>query len=527
MTASCNYRHELSADYFDDESSWDCPHPADENYCVFHGEASDEARRRRFIEAVEEPAPATNQFLGATFGAIDLDYERLDGPTNTPIDCRDASFESISLRFGTVNHPLDLRGSTATGQVTFDETQFARRVDLGHARFADVSMRLTKFESWLDTREATFGEVCGRVARFANGIYSVDARFTGAADFTNAQFDDVANFYRVQFDEGAWFKRTDFADKARFKECTLAGPAVEFGSVAGNPKRDRPTANGAAGMFLGVDCDGPLLFDGATLTGGLRIDDASLSDEVSCVDLTVQDGPVTIDLTGTERVTGTVAATDGSVEYELTRAVLGDLVLTEETTIDSLTFNETVFDGFDFTRYRKQLAALEYKIHESDDPPSVREIIYVRAKNGAKQVGDNRAVSEFFFHEMAARRGSHRREFAQSDGLTRFRHAGRYAGNVAMGLSCGYGERPLWTVLSSVGIIAVFTLIYAAASVPLSIGQSILSYLTFSVQSFVSLVLGGPTVENTFVSFIGAAEGFLGGFMIALFVFALTRSIAR
>jgi hypothetical protein len=62
MTASCNYRHELSADYFDDESSWDCPHPADENYCVFHGEASDEARRRRFIEAVEEPAPATNQF---------------------------------------------------------------------------------------------------------------------------------------------------------------------------------------------------------------------------------------------------------------------------------------------------------------------------------------------------------------------------------------------------------------------------------------------------------------------------------
>jgi len=52
-------------------------------------------------------------------------------------------------------------------------------------------------------------------------------------------------------------------------------------------------------------------------------------------------------------------------------------------------------------------------------------------------------------------------------------------------------------------------------------------HLTFSVQSFVSLVLGGPTVENAFVSFIGATEGFLGGFMIALFVFTLTRSIAR
>jgi uncharacterized protein YjbI with pentapeptide repeats len=494
---------------------------------VFHGEASDKARKRRLLEAVEEPVPATNRFLGATFGAVDLDYEQLDGPTNTPIDCRGASFESISLRFGTVDHPLDLRGSTVTGQTTFDETRFARRVDLGHARFASVSMRLTKFESWLDARETTFGEVCGRVAWFANGIYSVDARFTGAADFTNAQFEDVANFYRVEFDKGAWFKRTDFADKARFKECTLAGPAVEFGSVAGNPKHDRPAANGAAGMLLGVDCDGPLLFDGATLAGGLRIDNASLSAGVSCVDFTVQDEPVTIDLTGTERVTGTVAATDGNVEYKLTQAVLGDLILAEGTAFETLIFDETVFDGFDFTRYRKQLAAVEYTIHNPDDPPSVRETTYVRARNGAEQVGDNRAVAEFFFYEMIARRGSHRREFTQSDGLARLRHAGRYLGNVVMGLSCGYGERPLWTVLSSVGIIVAFTLVYAAANIPLSIGQSILSYLTFSVQSFVSLVLGGPTVENTFISFIGAVEGFLGGFMIALFVFTLTRSIAR
>lgn len=497
------------------------------DYCVFHGEASDEARQNRLLEAIEEPDPETNRFLGATFGTVDLDYKRLDGPTNTPIDCRDASFESISLRFGTVDHPLDLRGSTVTGRTTLDETRFSRRVDLGYARFADFSIRLARFESWLDTRETTFQDVCGRVARFVNGIYAVDARFTGAADFTNARFEDVANFYRARFDEGAWFKRTNFADKARFEECTLTGPAVEFGSVAGNPKRDRPTANGAAGMFLGVECDGPLLFNGATLAGGIRITEASLADGVRCLDLSVRNGPVTIDLTETDRVAGAIAAAGGRVEYDLDRAVLGDLTLAEGTTLDTLAFNETVFDGFDFSRYRKQLGELEYRLHDQDDPPSAREITYVRAKNGAERVGDNRAVAEFFFREMVARRGSHRREFARSNGWARLRHGGRYAGNVVMGVSCGYGERPLWTVLSSVAIIIAFTMVYAAASVPLSIGQSTLSYLTFSVQSFVSLVLGGPTVENAFVSFIGATEGFLGGFMIALFVFTLTRSIAR
>jgi hypothetical protein len=527
VSASCDYRHDRSADYFDEDSTWVCPHPAEERYCVFHREASDEARERRLLDAIAEPEATTNQFLGATFGAVELDYEKLDGPNNRPVDCRDATFESLSLQFGTVNHPLDLRGVTVSGQTDFDETRFDRRVDLGHADFAAFSMRLARFDSWLDTRKTTFGTVCGRVARFADGIYGVDTHFTGSADFTNATFGDVANFYRSRFDEGAWFKRAEFAARGRFDECTLLGPATEFGSVAGNPNPDRTTADGAAGQFHAVHCGRRLSFDGATLDGGLRIDGAVVSDGVSCVDLTVRDGPVTVDLTETDPVTGTVGPADGDVEYDLTRAVLGDLELVDGTTLSQLRFDETVFDGFDFGRYRRQLAAAEYKLHDAGDPPSVREITYVRAKNGAERVGDNRAAAEFFFREMVARRGSHRREFGQSSGRARLRHAGRYVGNLVIGVSCGYGERPLWTVLSSAGIVAVFTLIYAAADVPLSIGQSPLSYLTFSVQSFVSLVLGGPTVESTFVSFIGAVEGFLGGFMIALFVFALTRSIAR
>jgi hypothetical protein len=55
-----------------------------------------------------------------------------------------------------------------------------------------------------------------------------------------------------------------------------------------------------------------------------------------------------------------------------------------------------------------------------------------------------------------------------------------------------------------------------------------LFYLTFSLQAFVTLILGGvPEVSSLVIRLLASFEAFLGAFFVALFVFALARSIRR
>ncbi len=90
-----------------------------------------------------------------TFGAAELDHQNLDGPNNRPVDCRDATFESLSLQFGTANPPSDPRGVTVSGQTDFGEIRFDRRVDPWYAGFAAFSMRLAWFDECTPPGPAT------------------------------------------------------------------------------------------------------------------------------------------------------------------------------------------------------------------------------------------------------------------------------------------------------------------------------------------------------------------------------------
>jgi hypothetical protein len=100
-----------------------------------------------------------------------------------------------------------------------------------------------------------------------------------------------------------------------------------------------------------------------------------------------------------------------------------------------------------------------------------------------------------------------------------------------MTAECGYthdvsGERPFRPVLFSLSIIALFAGVYAWLDAPITYAEPF-GYLTFSIEGFVSLVLGLPVVSGPALGFVVALEGFVGGFIIALFVFTLTRSISR
>jgi hypothetical protein len=52
-------------------------------------------------------------------------------------------------------------------------------------------------------------------------------------------------------------------------------------------------------------------------------------------------------------------------------------------------------------------------------------------------------------------------------------------------------------------------------------------YLILSFESFVTLVLGSPNIDNTYLRLLAEIEGFIGIFTIGLFVFTLTRAIHR
>ena len=65
---------------------------------------------------------------------------------------------------------------------------------------------------------------------------------------------------------------------------------------------------------------------------------------------------------------------------------------------------------------------------------------------------------------------------------------------------------------------------YAALGVP---ADSPGELLLFSFQSFITFVIGPAPAESFSVRLLSSAQGFLGAFLVALFVFALTRSVDR
>lgn len=536
MAADCGYSHDVSGERFDDidGSEWVCSRPAASGLdrCTFHAppERVDGELQGRIRAAVRgEDGPI--RLIGADIASLDLDYAIVGGASNHPIDLREATVEgALSLRFATVERPIRLEGARLAGRVDFEDAIFTRRVDLGRATFEGVvSFRMTDFESWVDVREATFERpVYARVARFQRGIYGVDATFHDAADFLNATFDDVANFYRATFHHGAIFDRTTFEGNAQFIEATLHEPAVKLESASGSPRSAAEEMTGVALSVDGATCNRDLRLTDTTVDGDVQFTDSDLDRDLRCRGVTATDS-IVVDCTGSSVVSGSVTGDDGRITYDLTDATLGDVTIDEDTSVEVFRFDETTFDGFDFSAYKQTLANRDWQLHDPtvEADPERRENLYLRAKNGAKEIGESRGAGEFFVREMRYRRVGHRQRIGKSDGaVATLRAAGSWTANVALELTCGYGERPLRPFVFSLGIVLTFSGVFAVLDPPLSYPGP-LGYVVFSLEGFISLILGLPSVADTFLGFVVALEGFLGAFMIALFVFALTRSISR
>jgi hypothetical protein len=204
--------------------------------------------------------------------------------------------------------------------------------------------------------------------------------------------------------------------------------------------------------------------------------------------------------------------------------------------------------------------------YERDDPPPKQlERTYLNAKNGASQTGDEHIAGHFFIREKRYRRRAHWEQLClcdpqggesttgetgdrppdsedRTDSVATARILWRWASNATLDLVAVYGESSRRVVEFSTVIIAVFAVLFGLLLNQPPYGNQyrgpgilpkrfalLLQPLTLSIESFVTLVLVGPADQQLtpFVHLLGQIEGFLGVFLVALFVFTLTRSIHR
>jgi len=516
--ARCNLSDELLED-----GQWHCPHDTDgdSTFCIFHRnteEKDSEAVAEALIELVNSDANQrgrareNRRFIGARLSALPVDNAVLGEGSNYPID----------FRYSRVDDALDIEYATFSAPVFLDGSDIA-----------SISAHGSTFEKRVEAPDAIFHSF----------------------DFQSAAFEDRANFRNTRFGDGSLFNIC-FNERAVFRQATFDFPAhFDNGAFVSEAIFTRCRFESIA-VFDDVEFHAASLFRNSELTADISFQNATFHGELQFVPASVESDDIKIRFQGSRINAGELTyRQEAPVIFVLREATLGpvDIGAPEgPPNLDNYWFLDTSFEGFDFADYTDTLIARNWLIHPlAEDIPSTDSIVvshlpflrrarqtlrlwrvrpledidtspgllratYLRAKNGAKEVGDNTASAEFFLHEMRYKRkayftGSNRSRLSML----------RWILNWGYNLTAGYGERPFRTVVFSFVIILLFGWLYTLIS-----AVSYREGVAFSVQAFVALVLGAPTSSGR-LSIAAATEAFVGAFMIALFVFTLTRSVRR
>lgn len=537
-----------------------CPHDCyttDVEYCLFHMDP--EAHPKQDIptdeisdqvaETISKQGEQNKCFVGSRFSQLDL--------SNKTLQALD-------------NHPIDFRFSTFQQETSFSETVFGQDVKFKGAKFETVGDDRSQSESEYDAHYVDFkGDFDFMRAEFRSEADFKFCNFLGDVRFNSAEFSAAAMFNYSQFQGRSDFMTSTFTGKADFSKSRFSEVAYLNGTYdtagifnytvfAEDVVLYRTTFNGKA-EFFATKFGGEFDSGYATFRGEARFNETEFTGETSFENSFFDDGAyfknVTTDspvnLSHSHIVAGEIVlpnginipifdfsyATLGEVSFDATIEIADDL-------FEYVIFNQTKFDGFNFNEHQENLKP-SWRIHTTvgDRPGSLlekrphdREILnalestYNRAKVGAKDVGHNKAASEFFFKQMSTRRRQYLTRFWNtSDWGEKGVLLARWASNGILGLITGYGERPSYVIGTSMLVIPLFSVVYwALPSDPPTSGKFGLEYLIFSIQSFVTLILGsGPPDSSAAFQFISAFEAFIGAFLIALLVFTLTRSIHR
>lgn len=528
-----------------------CDRPAVENeFCVIHCSLDHGCSTE---DVVQQISSGHTQFVGGQFESLDFSDYRL---TTDDASTVDFSFSKV----GTV----DFSGSIVENDLSFEGARVGQ-VDAMDAKFeGNVSFVLADLGTNDGEKQLQFGD---NFAQFAGDVRFHEATFERKADFKYTRFHGATNlsastfrkdamFNGATFDRDAIFMGSQYDGKADFSKAVFHGLAdlvarFRFNSMF-NYTTFEAKANFSDSLFAGKVDFWATKFGGEATFDYVEFEDYVSAKEVQFHDDTSFEGSsfteVTFDSPYTAKTLDLTRASvfagrftfdpDTRGVVDLTKATLGDVEIDwardySKSPLKRLNFNRTTFDGFDFTAYHDGLSTNWEFIRPSaidgdTNTAEVREETFLKAKNGAKAVGDDRAASEFYLREMRARRDGYRTAISSEQPLQkRFTAGTNWAGNWFFDLVSGYGERPSRTVVTSVAAVSLFAGVYWHLGMDLA-GNGVASYLTFSFQTFVALLFGGvPQAQPLAIRFVVAVEAFTGAFAIALFVFGLTQTMRR
>lgn len=458
-------------------------------------------------------------------------------------------------------------GSAFESEALFKNAEF-----VGPAHFQNG-----EFRSEASFIESVFeGKVKFHFAEFSGEAVLSYCAFRNTTYFAHVDFGDYASFHESSFDRLADFRYTTFGDVARLMKATFHDDAF-FDQVVYEGDADFRHAD-----FEGTAHFGRTTFQASAILADSRIERGEFRD------LETPAPSVTLDFTEAHVRAGAIVQRNGeTIYYDFSDGRIGDVDIEIEGSdrvFDHFYVYRTKFEEFNFSDYRGVLSP-DWELHTfsgstrsdyemeanrfslepdaddgeetaGDDRPADRagvagrlrrrlssvleglfettnasdlEVTYLNAKNGAEMSGDSQAASRFFMKEMWYRRRAYvNRVLDRTEATsTRLKLLFLATLNLILFLTCGYGEKPRRTLEFSLMVVVGYALLFRV-TIETPPFETEFGYLLLSFQSFTSLIFGSTaSVPQFFGSFLVATEGFVGAFMIGLFIFALTRSVHR
>ena len=504
---------------------------------------------------------------------------------------------------------------------TFSDALFNECVDFSHTNFE-------KIVSFAPNEKTRLTEAQFQRVDFEDDVIFKDVDFDQSTDFQGAEFDGAAIFNNSTFGGEVDFSQTRFHGQLEMANVDFLGEFICVSAhVEQNGIFDESTFRSGS-SFESSNFD-TLYFHSTTFHVGPEFDRTDIGG--IRLQLEPVDNQILVSMVHSEIEFGEIHHPEEHYAlFDLTRATLGEIELYGDfdgNVFDPLQINETTFDGFDFNRYRRDLEELDwdfdsakvdekklekraqsteellessgnstsignFSIFERQEgthpdmsrPNEFLETTYLKAKNGAKRVGDSKSTSEFFLKEMKHRRHRYKSEVYSAfplvsvienprliSDLGKLRHyphrpidagrsASRWVTNCILGVSSGYGERLRYIIAWSFTIILLGMLFYPSAwfggleetdssgstihIYDRTISENLLSpfhypqlverlfdiwqnSLYFSAVTFTTIGANSYQLDSFVAKLFFAFESFSGAFLIALFVYSLGKQVTR
>ena len=372
----------------------------------------------------------------------------------------------------------------------FVNEKFEEYTDFRSAKFYDVNFYGNIFHKGTTFKLVNFfGKVNFRHAYFHGQSNFKGSKFFGDADFSEATFNYV-DFVEATFCKNANFKGSKFFGDADFSEATFNYVDFVEATFCKN-------ANFKGSKFFG-DAD----FNGTTFQN-LIMNRTVFKENLELIPNKINE----LDLRYSKVFfMGTIKT---------------DLKMTK--------FYGSFIKNVSFMIQEWPKKIYEEKnMNESGIKLSYKELetIYRNLKQNMQDHGNYPQAGEFYYREMECKKESMREKIFSLNWFKSLWYS-------FLKYSCGYGERPFRTIISSFGIIFIWALLYwilrcleYSVSNP-TISKQIKESLYFSFVTFTTLGLGDILPLNDLGRAFICAEALLGAFFMALFVVVFVRKMAR